>query len=200
MKFITLLAVSLTLFSCTSNENTDNSTQNNNSINTEKTMNSTSNTTLYSYEYNSPSGETKSMKDYEGNVILAVNTATQCGLTPQFEGLEELHNTFGDKGLKVIGFPCNQFGGQEPLSNEEMVETCKINHGVTFELTQKIDVNGENAHPIYSFLKNEQPIEEDNNIRWNFEKFLIDKNGKVVKRFSPQTTPEELTSEIEKLL
>ena len=156
--------------------------------------------TIYDYSYKTPAGELKQISQFEGNVILAVNTATQCGLTPQFEGLEELHNTFGDKGLKVIGFPCNQFGGQEPLSNEEMVETCKINHGVTFELTQKIDVNGENVHPIYSFLKSEQPIEEDNNIRWNFEKFLIDKNGKVVKRFSPQTTPEELTSEIEKLL
>lgn len=155
---------------------------------------------IYNFNYETPSGEKKSMNDYNGNVILIVNTATQCGLTPQFEGLELLHNTYAEKGLKVLGFPCNQFGGQEPLTNEEMVETCKINHGVTFELTKKIEVNGENENSLYSFLKGKQKLEDENDIRWNFEKFLVNKKGEVVKRFSPQTTPAEITNEIEELL
>ncbi len=154
----------------------------------------------YDFTYFSPTGEEKSMEEYKNQVILVVNTATKCGLTPQFAGLEELHQEFGPKGLKVLGFPCNQFGGQEPLSNDEMVETCKINHGVTFELAQKIEVNGGNATDFYNYLKSEQKIAGDNEIRWNFEKFLIDKKGNVVARFSPQTTPAEIQSEIEKLI
>lgn len=155
---------------------------------------------IYNFSYSSPDGEEKSMESFKNQIVLVVNTATKCGLTPQFAGLEELHQEFGAKGLKVLGFPCNQFGGQEPLTNEEMVETCKINHGVTFELAQKIEVNGQNATDFYKFLKSEQKITGDNEIRWNFEKFLIDKNGKVVARFSPQTKPSELKSEIEKLM
>ena len=173
---------------------------------TEQTLPTETNTTemstksFYDFTYSSPSGEEKSMNLFKNEVILVVNTATKCGLTPQFTGLEELHQEFGSKGFKVLGFPCNQFGGQEPLTNEEMVETCKINHGVTFELAQKTEVNGENASSLYKFLKSEQKIAGDNEIRWNFEKFLIDKNGKVIARFSPQTSPSELKSEIGKLL
>ena len=161
--------------------------------------NSTKNT-IYSYGYQSPTDEKKSFEKLNGKVILIVNTATKCGLTPQFEGLELLHKTYSNKGLKIIGFPCNQFGGQEPLTNEEMVESCRINHGVTFELTKKIEVNGGNENSLYTFLKAEQKLDNKNDIRWNFEKFLVNRKGEVVKRFSPQTTPEEITSEIEELL
>lgn len=155
---------------------------------------------IYNLSYNSPSGDEISMENHEGKVLLIVNTATQCGLTPQFEGLEKLHTTYSEKGLKVLGFPCNQFGGQEPLTNEEMVETCKLNHGVTFELAKKIEVNGNDQHELYSYLKSEQSIDDGNEIRWNFEKFLVNREGKVVKRFAPQMTPAEITSEIEKWL
>ena len=121
--------------------------------NVTQSKNETEEMNVYQFNYESPNGEENSMNNYKGKVILVVNTATQCGLTPQFEGLEELHNTYSKKGLKVLGFPCNQFGGQEPLSNEEMVETCKLNHGVTFELAKKIEVNGTNQHEPLSFLE-----------------------------------------------
>jgi glutathione peroxidase len=164
------------------------------------TEESTLKNTIYSYNYQSPTDEKKSFEKLNGKVILIVNTATKCGLTPQFEGLELLHKTYSDKGLKVLGFPCNQFGGQEPLANEEMVESCRINHGVTFELTKKIEVNGENENSLYTFLKAEQKLEDKNDIRWNFEKFLVNRKGEVIKRFSPQTTPAEIRAEIEGLL
>ncbi|MFT6002718.1 MAG: glutathione peroxidase [Flavobacteriales bacterium] len=156
--------------------------------------------TIYDFHYQTPNDETKSFEKLSGKVILIVNTATQCGLTPQFEGLEKLHKTYSKKGLVVLGFPCNQFGGQEPLSDKEMVATCMKNHGVTFELTKKIEVNGERENPLYGFLKTEQKIKGRNNIRWNFEKFLVNRKGEVVKRFSPRTTPAEITAEIEGLL
>lgn len=198
-KILVISFLTLTLIACNSVEKNDKT-----EVINEETTNQENNTmeesTLYEFTYSTPSGEEKSMKEYQGSVVLVVNTATKCGLTPQFEGLEELHNELGSKGLKVLGFPCNQFGGQEPLTNEEMVETCKINHGVTFELAEKIEVNGENPHPLYAHLKSAIKIEGDNEIRWNFEKFLIDKSGKVVKRFTPQTTPEEMKAEILGLL
>ncbi|MDB4088701.1 glutathione peroxidase [Flavobacteriales bacterium] len=156
--------------------------------------------TIYKYKYQSPTDSIKHFKEFEGKVMLIVNTATECGLTPQFEGLEKLHTTYSEKGLVVLGFPCNQFGGQEPLTNEEMVETCRINHGVTFELTKKIEVNGANENELYTFLKSEQNIGEKNDIRWNFEKFLVNRKGEVVKRFSPKLTPEEINAEIKGLL
>ncbi len=155
---------------------------------------------IYTLEYETPTGEKKQFSEYKGKVLLVVNTATKCGLTPQFEGLEYLNKTYSDKGLKVLGFPCNQFGGQEPLTNEEMVETCKVNHGVTFELAKKIEVNGANQHPLYSYLKDAQKLEDENDIRWNFEKFLVNKEGTVVRRFSPQTTPLEIEDEIKYFL
>ena len=195
MKNILFILLAIGLFNCsqpTENENKEEVKQ------TEETIKLDEN--IYSFNYESPTGEVKSMKEYKGRVILIVNTATQCGLTPQFEGLEKLNKTYKSKGLKVLGFPCNQFGGQEPLSNEDMVESCKINHGVTFELTKKIEVNGEKQNAIYEFLKSQQPLADKNDIRWNFEKFLINKEGQVIKRFDPRTKPSEITAEIENLL
>jgi len=147
---------------------------------------------FYTLTIKTPQGKLISMSDFKGKIVLIVNTATQCGLTPQFDGLEKLHETYKDKGLVVIGTPCNQFGGQEPLSNEVMSETCRINHGVTFQLTEKIEVNGENTHPLFRFLKGKLSTWLGSKIKWNFTKFLIDQNGKPVKRFSPTTKPEKI--------
>lgn len=156
---------------------------------------------FYSFEVNKPSGEKVNLESYKDKVVLVVNTATKCGLTPQFEGLEKLHQKYKDQGLVVIGFPCNQFLGQEPLSNEEMEQTCLINHGVTFQLFEKINVNGKDAHPLYKYLKKELKAGWfSNKIKWNFEKFIIDKNGKPFKRFSPKTKPKELEEDILNLL
>lgn len=132
--------------------------------------------------------------------MLAVNTATKCGLTPQFEGLEQLHQKYKEQGLAVLGFPCDQFLNQEPETNETIVEVCRINHGVTFQLFEKIDVNGKNTHPVYQFLKSEKGGFLGSKIKWNFTKFLIDKNGIPVKRYSPTTKPEKIEADILKLL
>ena len=156
---------------------------------------------FYKLEANKPNGEKVSMDTYKGKTILLVNTATKCGLTPQFKGLEELHKTYAERGLVVIGFPCNQFLGQEPLNNKDMEENCLINHGVTFQLMEKIDVNGSKTHPIYKFLKNKlRSGIFSNRIKWNFEKFLIDSTGKPIKRFSPKTKPQSMEGEIIKAL
>lgn len=152
---------------------------------------------FHSFKVNKPSGEAIKLETYKGKVVLVVNTATKCGLTPQFEGLEKLHQKYKDKGLEVIGFPCNQFLGQEPLSNDEMEQTCLINHGVTFQLFEKIKVNGSDAHPLYKYLKKELKAGWfSSKIKWNFEKFIIDKDGKPFKRFSPNTQPKELEEDI----
>ncbi len=155
---------------------------------------------FYSLTIKTPSGETLAMKDFKGKVVLIVNTATQCGLTPQFDGLEQLHLAYKDKGLVVLGTPCNQFGGQEPLSNDEMAETCRINHGVTFRLTEKIDVNGAHTHPLFQYLKDQLGGWFGSKIKWNFTKFLIDQNGTPIKRFGPTTKPEKIESYIRELL
>ena len=155
---------------------------------------------FYTQEINTPNGETIKMNDFKGKVVLVVNTATQCGLTPQFDGLEKLHQKYKDQGLVVLGTPCNQFGGQEPLSNESMSETCRINHGVTFQLTEKIDVNGDNTHPLFAYLKGKLGTLLGKNIKWNFAKFLIDQDGNPVKRFSPTTRPEKIEKYIQQLL
>jgi len=155
---------------------------------------------FYTQEINTPNGETIKMNDFKGKVVLVVNTATQCGLTPQFDGLEKLHQTYKDQGLVVLGAPCNQFGGQEPLSNETMSETCRINHGVTFQLTEKIDVNGSNTHPLFVYLKRKLGSWLGSKIKWNFTKFLIDQNGKPFKRFAPTTKPETIEKYIQELL
>ncbi|MBP5983058.1 MAG: glutathione peroxidase [Fluviicola sp.] len=147
---------------------------------------------FYDFHINTSQGKQLSFSDFEGKVVLIVNTATKCGLTPQFTGLELLHQQYKDSGLVVLGFPCDQFLKQEPLSNEEMAETCLINHGVTFQLTEKINVNGSTTHPIFQWLKSKQKGLFGKRISWNFTKFLIDQQGNVVKRFSPSTKPEKI--------
>ena len=140
------------------------------------------------------------MDTYKGKVVLVVNTASKCGLTPQYEGLEKLYEEYTDQELVILGFPCNQFGNQEPGTEKEISEGCLINYGVTFPMFSKIDVNGGNAHPIYKYLKGKLPGLFGGRIRWNFTKFLIDKNGLPVKRFAPTIVPEKLVNDIEKLL
>lgn len=155
---------------------------------------------FYDLSANTPQGRAVNMADYTGKVVLVVNTATQCGLTPQFAGLERLHQQYKDRGLVVLGFPCNQFGAQEPLSNEVMEETCLVNHGVTFPLFEKIEVNGPGTHPVFRYLKKKLGGFFGSRIKWNFTKFLIDASGKPVKRYSPVTKPEAMEGEIKKLL
>jgi len=154
----------------------------------------------YDFKATSLQGKEVSMENYKGKVVLVVNTASKCGLTPQYEGLEQLYKDFKDKGLVILGFPCNQFGKQEPGSEKEISEGCLINYGVSFPMFSKIDVNGENAHPIYKYLKKELKGFPGSEIKWNFGKFLIDKQGTPYKRFSPFTVPSKLRADIEKLL
>lgn len=156
--------------------------------------------TFYDLEVKTPKGETLSMSDFKGKPVLVVNTATKCGLAPQFMGLEKLHNDFKNRGLIVIGFPCNQFAGQEPETNESVEETCEANFGVTFQLTEKIDVNGANTHPIFKYLKSQLGGFLGSRIKWNFTKFLISPEGKPLKRYSPTTKPEDIEKDIERLL
>lgn len=155
---------------------------------------------FYDLSAKSASGKEIPLSNFKGKVVLVVNTATKCGLTPQFSGLEKLHQVYKDKGLVVIGFPCNQFAGQEPESNESMVSTCAINHGVTFQLTEKIDVNGKNTHPVFAYLKKELPGFPGNSIKWNFTKFLISSDGKPLKRYSPRTKPQSIEKDIIKAI
>ncbi|AZQ61789.1 glutathione peroxidase [Flammeovirga pectinis] len=155
---------------------------------------------FYSYSALTSAGNELSMDDFEGKVILVVNTATQCGLTPQFKGLEELYIKYKDKGFVILGFPCNQFANQEPLSNEEMASSCELNFGVTFPLFQKVDVNGSNAHPIFKYLKDALPGTFFNGIKWNFTKFLIGKDGNPIERFAPTTTPDKIEKDVIKAL
>ncbi|MGB1018090.1 MAG: glutathione peroxidase [Chitinophagales bacterium] len=155
---------------------------------------------FHDLEVNTPAGKTLKMSDLDGKVVLVVNTATKCGLTPQFTGLEELHQKYKDQGLVILGFPCNQFAGQEPLSNDKMEEACLINHGVTFQLTEKVDVNGADTHPVFGYLKGELGGLLGDNIKWNFTKFLVDKKGKPVKRYAPTTKPNKIDKDIAKLL
>lgn len=155
---------------------------------------------FYSLKAKTPGGAPLQMKDFEGKVVLIVNTATRCGLAPQFEGLEALHQKYKNKGLVVLGFPCDQFKNQEPETNETMEEACRINHGVTFQLTGKIDVNGREEHPIFAWLKNKKKGFFGKKIRWNFTKFLIDKKGVPIKRYAPIIRPEKIEKDILKLI
>jgi glutathione peroxidase len=157
--------------------------------------------TFYNFKIKSISGKEINMSEFIGKVILIVNTASKCGLTQQYTGLQELNEKYKDQGLVIIGFPCNQFGGQEPGTEEKISNNCLINYGVTFLMTEKIDVNGDNADPIFVYLKKELPgLLGLNEIKWNFGKFLIDKNGKPFKRFAPTTEPKDLIKDIEMLL
>lgn len=179
--------------------------------------------TIYQFSAESNSGDPVNFADYKGKVLLVVNTASKCGFTPQYDGLEALYQKYKGQGLVVIGFPCDQFGHQEPGSNEEIEEFCRLNHGVTFPLMAKSDVNGENANEVFKWLYAEKPFAgwgesemgkamdgmlsrsdpdyaSNPDIKWNFTKFLIDRKGHVVARFEPVVTPAELESEIEALL
>ena len=157
--------------------------------------------TVYEFSCQTPNGKKKSLLDYKGKVLLVVNTASKCGFTPQFAGLEELHKQYKDTGLEILGFPCNQFGKQDPGSNDEIMEFCQLNYGVSFPMFSKIEVNGADADPLFKHLKKEAPgVLGSEGIKWNFTKFLIDRSGKVVKRYAPKDTPKAIAGDIEKLL
>ena len=151
---------------------------------------------FYTFKMPLINGEDKPFTDYEGQVVLVVNTATKCGLAGQFEGLETLHQSFKDEGLSVLGFPSNQFKNQEPGSNDDVAKACQVNFGVTFPLFAKIDVNGAQEAPLYTYLKHEKKGLLGRDIKWNFTKFLIGKDGTVLKRYAPQVAPEKLTDDI----
>lgn len=155
---------------------------------------------FYDYTVKDIDGNLVSMRDFEGKVVLVVNTASKCGFTKQYKGLEELYRKYKDKGFVIIGFPCNQFGGQEPGSESEIKNFCESTFEVSFPMMAKIDVNGENADPLYKFLKSEQGGILGDKIKWNFTKFLIDKKGNVVDRFSSAKTPEAIESDVLKYL
>ena len=156
---------------------------------------------VYDYKAKSLDGREVPLSDYRGKVMLIVNTASKCGFTPQYAGLEELYEEYQGKGLTILGFPCDQFGHQEPGSSEQITAFCETNYGVTFPMFEKIEVNGANAHPLYRYLKDEKPgLLGTRGIKWNFTKFLIDRAGKVVDRFAPTDTPKSIRPAIEKLL
>ena len=156
--------------------------------------------TLSDFTATTLTGEERALSDYSGDVVLVVNTASKCGLTPQYAGLEELHETYRDRGLSVLGFPCNQFGAQEPGSEEEIGEFCQANYGVSFPMFAKVDVNGTDAHPLYAWLRSERTGEGGEAISWNFEKFLLDREGNVLARYAPRTEPAALRDDIEQAL
>jgi len=156
--------------------------------------------TIYDYKAKSLQGKEVALDEFKGKVVVVVNTASKCGFTPQYAGLEQLYEKYKDQGLVVLGFPCNQFGNQEPGGAKEIQEGCLVNYGVSFRMFEKIDVNGEKEHPLYTFLKEKQPGILGSKIKWNFTKFLIDKNGNPVKRFAPITKPEKMEKDILKLL
>ena len=156
---------------------------------------------LYDLAAKLPGGGTQSMADYRGKVLLIVNTASKCGFTPQYEGLEALHRDYAARGFEVLAFPCNQFGAQEPGDAAEIANFCSLTYDVTFPVFAKIDVNGANADPLFERLKNEAPgVLGSKAIKWNFTKFLVDRNGEVVDRYAPTTKPEDIRKDIEKLL
>lgn len=155
---------------------------------------------FYSLNANSLRGEAIAFDQYKGKVVLVVNVASKCGLTPQYEGLEALYQKYKDQGLVILGFPCNQFGAQEPGGVSEIEQTCRINYGVTFQMFEKIEVNGGGAHPVYKYLKKALPGLLGNGIKWNFTKFLIGADGKPLKRFAPTTAPKDLDGDIRKAL
>ncbi|MGV8993891.1 MAG: glutathione peroxidase [Flavobacterium sp.] len=155
---------------------------------------------FYNLEAKKINGEMVSMSEYKGKTVIVVNTASKCGFTPQFKGLEKLYEKYKDQGLVILGFPCNQFGKQEPGVGEEIEEFCQVNYGVSFPIFDKIDVNGSSTHPIFKYLKSNLGGFLGSSIKWNFTKFVIDKNGKPIKRFSPITKPEDMESFIKFLM
>ncbi|MBR5174713.1 MAG: glutathione peroxidase [Bacteroidales bacterium] len=177
---------------------------------------------IYDFKTLGNKGAEVEFAQFEGKVLMVVNTASKCGFTPQYDGLEALYQKYKDQGLVIVGFPCDQFAGQEPGSNDEIAEFCRLNHGVTFPLMAKTDVNGANAEPIFEFLKAQAPTEEysglkakatrkllkglsksvekDSDILWNFTKFLINRDGTVVKRYAPTTTPDDIEKDIQEMI
>ena len=156
--------------------------------------------TFYDYTVKGRAGEDVSLSDYKGKVLLVVNTATGCGFTPQYEGLQKLYDTHKDKGFEVLDFPCNQFANQAPGSDAEIQSFCTLNYGTTFPRFSKVDVNGKNASDLFKFLKKQKGSLLGSSIKWNFTKFLVDRGGNVVKRFAPTDTPESIESDIVALL
>ena len=152
----------------------------------------TMNDKFYSFYVKSLQGKILTMSDFKGKTLLIVNTASRCGLTPQYKGLEELYQKYKQDGLVILGFPCNQFGNQEPGTSKDIQEGCLVNYGVSFPMFEKVDVNGKNAHPLFVYLKAELPGLIGQNVKWNFTKFLVDANGKPTKRFSPITSPKAI--------
>ena len=156
---------------------------------------------IYDFEAQQMNGPSVPLSQYRGRVLLIVNTASACGFTPQFDGLEALHKEYAGKGLVVLGFPCNQFGGQDPGSNDEIASFCQLNYGVSFAMMAKIDVNGANAAPLYQWLTAEAPgLLGSKAIKWNFTKFLVGKDGRVLRRYAPQDAPKKLAGDIEAAL
>ncbi len=157
--------------------------------------------TVNDFEARQIDGQNIALSEFRGQVMLIVNTASQCGFTPQFGGLEELHKTYGGKGLAVLGFPCNQFGAQDPGADIDIASFCQVNYGVSFPMMSKIDVNGPTAHPLYQWLSAEAPgLLGSKSIKWNFTKFLVGKDGKVIKRYAPLDKPADLAKDIESAL
>ncbi len=156
--------------------------------------------TIYGFAPKDKGGNAVSLEDYRGQVLLIVNTASKCGFTPQFAGLEKLYKDYQEQGLTILGFPCNQFGKQDPGSNDEIQEFCQLNYGVSFPVFGKIDVNGSNADPLFDYLKTAAPGTLGKRIKWNFTKFLINRDGEVVKRYAPTTKPEAIAADIEAVL
>ena len=155
---------------------------------------------IYSYSVTAQDGSPVSLADYQGKVLLIVNTATGCGFTPQYEGLEDLYEKYQSQGLEILDFPCNQFGHQAPGSDDEIADFCQLRYGVTFRQFKKINVNGKDEEPLYTVLKSQKKGVMGNNIKWNFTKFLVDREGNVVERFAPTVTPEQIEEQIKELL
>ena len=160
----------------------------------------TRSTTIYDFTVPTSNGQEQSLADYKGKVVLIVNTASQCGFTPQYEGLEILHNNYSERGLVVVAMPCNQFGAQEPGNNDSIQEFCQLNYGLSFPVMGKIDVNGAAQHPLYRYLTKQTKGLITDSIKWNFTKFLVNREGQVIERFASVTKPDALAKHIEKLL
>lgn len=156
--------------------------------------------TIYDFNVKRANGEEISLKEYEGKPMIIVNTASKCGLTPQFKGLQELYEKYHNQGLEILGFPCDQFNNQEFDNIDETTQFCQMNYGVSFPIYAKIDVNGTNADPLFTFLKEQKKGMLSSNIKWNFTKFLIDRNGQIIERYAPTTEPNKIEKDLEKLL
>lgn len=156
--------------------------------------------TIYDFKAVASNGKEIDFKEFEGKVLLIINTASKCGFTPQFDGLEKLNEKYRDRGLVCIGFPCNQFANQDPGTDSEIEGFCRMNYGVTFQIMKKVDVNGKEAHPIFKYLRSQTKGFLGDKVKWNFTKFLVSRDGKTIKRFAPTVVPEKLEGEIEKML